>query len=166
MDVSLLAVVIQHTTFTFFFFFFCACRCHKCARQLVFDNSRDMFTIIITHERPRLQECSFEQHHWNSCLFLWWIAVPVIRWPLPQLFQMTPAPNWENTVPCNARWDTRGTILAVRCASAASPRRGADLWPAVKPALMDMRKCYPWSWGFLLLIMELNTFVTDVFRPL
>lgn len=35
-------------------------------------------------------------------------------------FQMTPAQTLENTVPCNAQRDTRGTTLAVRCASAAS----------------------------------------------
>ncbi len=73
----------------------------------------------------------------------------MIMWPLPQLFQMTPALTWENTVPCNVRWDTRGMILAVRCASAAYPCPNADLWPALRLAPMDMCKYTHWTCGFL-----------------
>lgn len=96
------------------------------------------------------QECSCEQPHSNSCLCLWWIVVPMIRWPPPQLFQMTPALNWENTALSNAHWDTRGMILAVRCVNAASPCPSVDLWPALRPAPMDMCEYTQWPRGFLI----------------
>lgn len=80
----------------------------------------------------------------NSHHYLWWIIVPMVRWPLSQLFQMTPALTWANTVPCNAQWDLRGMTLAVKCVSAASPRPSADLWPALRPAPMDMCKYTQW----------------------
>lgn len=46
---------------------------------------------------------------------------------LSQPFQTTPARTWENTVPCNAQWDTSGMTLAVRCVSAAYPCPSVDL---------------------------------------
>lgn len=120
----------------------------KIWQSLGFDSSVHKFIFITAYLCPRLQslqgslsqECSCEQPHSNSCVCLWWMVVPMIRWPLPQLFQMTPALTWENIVPCNVQWDTRGMILAVRCVSAASLCPSADLWPALRPAPMDMCK--------------------------
>jgi len=116
--------------------------------------AKDMLIIVTGYLRTWLQSL---QSHKNVPVIspiethvfaLWWIVVSMITWPLPHLFQMTPALTWENTVPCNAQWGTRGTILTVRCASAPFPCPSADLWPAPRPAPMDMCKYTEWPSGF------------------
>lgn len=114
------------------------CNNNKKKQPHGFASSKDMFIFIAACLHPWVQSVLPHAIIFDGSL------CPRSDDPSLNSFQMTPALTWKNTVPCNAQWDMRGMTSAVKCVSAPSPRPSADLWPALRPAPMDMCKYTQW----------------------